>query len=49
MVTTRGFGELIQATALLATQPVPAGRTVAIVSNVASAGMLAADAAPASA
>ena len=44
MVTTRAFGELIQATALLATQPVPAGRTVAIVSNVGSAGTLAADA-----
>ena len=44
VVTTRGFGELIQATALLATQPVPAGRTVAIVSNVGSAGLLAADA-----
>ncbi len=44
VVTTRGFGELIQATALLATQPVPAGRTVAIVSNVGSAGTLAADA-----
>ena len=44
VITTRGFGELIQATALLATQPVPAGRTVAIVSNVESAGLLAADA-----
>src|SRR6266699_5133513 len=44
VITTRGFGELIQATALLATQPVPAGRTVAIVSNVGSAGVLAADA-----
>ena len=44
VITTRGFGELIQATALLATQPVPAGRTVAIVSNVGSAGILAADA-----
>ncbi|MGD0605094.1 MAG: acetate--CoA ligase family protein, partial [Streptosporangiaceae bacterium] len=33
-----------EATALLATQPVPAGRTVAIVSNVGSAGRLAADA-----
>ena len=44
VITTRGFGELIQATALLATQPVPAGRTVAIVSNVGSAGQLAADA-----
>jgi acyl-CoA synthetase (NDP forming)/GNAT superfamily N-acetyltransferase len=44
VVTTRAFGELIQATALLATQPVPAGRAVAIVSNVGSAGTLAADA-----
>jgi len=44
VITTRGFGELIETTALLATQPVPAGRTVAIVSNVGSAGLLAADA-----
>jgi acyl-CoA synthetase (NDP forming)/GNAT superfamily N-acetyltransferase len=44
VITTRGFGELVQAAALLATQPVPAGRTVAIVSNVGSAGVLAADA-----
>jgi acyl-CoA synthetase (NDP forming)/GNAT superfamily N-acetyltransferase len=44
VITTRGFGELVEATALLATQPVPAGRTVAIVSNVGSAAMLAADA-----
>ena len=44
VITTRSFGELIEATALLASQPVPAGRTVAIVSNVASAGVLAADA-----
>jgi acyl-CoA synthetase (NDP forming) len=44
VITTAGFGELIEATALLATQPVPAGRTVAIVSNVGSAGRLAADA-----
>jgi acyl-CoA synthetase (NDP forming)/GNAT superfamily N-acetyltransferase len=44
VITTRGFGELIQATALLATQPVPAGRTVAIVSNTGGAGLLAADA-----
>jgi len=44
VITTSGFGELIEATALLATQPVPAGRTVAIVSNVGSAGRLAADA-----
>jgi acyl-CoA synthetase (NDP forming) len=45
VITTPGFGELIEAAALLATQPVPAGRTVAIVSNVRSAGQLAADAA----
>jgi acyl-CoA synthetase (NDP forming)/RimJ/RimL family protein N-acetyltransferase len=44
VVTTHGFGELIETAALLATQPVPAGRTVAIVSNVGSAGLLAADA-----
>jgi acyl-CoA synthetase (NDP forming)/GNAT superfamily N-acetyltransferase len=44
IITTYGFGELIEATALLASQPVPAGRTVAIVSNVGSAGVLAADA-----
>jgi acyl-CoA synthetase (NDP forming)/GNAT superfamily N-acetyltransferase len=44
VIATRGFGELIQATALLATQPAPAGRAVAIVSNVGSAATLAADA-----
>ena len=44
VIITRGYGELIEATALLATQPPPAGRTVAIVSNVGSAGLLAADA-----
>jgi acyl-CoA synthetase (NDP forming)/GNAT superfamily N-acetyltransferase len=44
VITTGGFGELIEAAALLATQPVPAGHTVAIVSNVRSAGQLAADA-----
>jgi acyl-CoA synthetase (NDP forming)/GNAT superfamily N-acetyltransferase len=44
VIVTRGYGELIEATALLATQPVPAGRTVAIVSNVGSAGLLAAGA-----
>src|SRR6202453_4767359 len=36
VIITRGYGELIEATALLATQPVPAGRTVAIVSNIGS-------------
>ena len=44
VITTHGFGDLIEAAALLATQPVPAGRTVAIVSNVGGAGVLAADA-----
>jgi len=44
VIITRGYGQLIEATALLATQPVPAGRTVAIVSNIGSAGLLAADA-----
>jgi acyl-CoA synthetase (NDP forming)/GNAT superfamily N-acetyltransferase len=44
VIVTRGFGELIDATALLASQPVPAGSTVAIVTNVGSAGALAADA-----
>jgi acyl-CoA synthetase (NDP forming)/GNAT superfamily N-acetyltransferase len=44
IITTPGFGELVETTALLASQPVPAGRTVAIVSNVGGAGVLAADA-----
>ena len=44
IITAPGLGELIETTALLATQPVPAGQTVAIVSNVGSAAMLAADA-----
>ena len=44
VITTPGFGELLETTALLASQPVPAGRTVAIVSNVGGAGVLAADA-----
>ena len=44
VITTPGFGELVETTALLASQPVPAGRTVAIVSNVGGAGVLAADA-----
>ena len=42
VITTGGFGELVEAAALLATQPVPAGRTVAILSNVRTAGRLAA-------
>jgi acyl-CoA synthetase (NDP forming) len=43
-VATPNFGELVEATALFATQPPPAGRTVAIVSNVGGAGVLASDA-----
>jgi acyl-CoA synthetase (NDP forming)/GNAT superfamily N-acetyltransferase len=44
IIATPGFGELVEATALLAAQPPPAGRSVAIVSNVGGAGVLAADA-----
>jgi len=44
IIATPGLGELTEVTALLATQPVPAGGTVAIVSNVGGAGVLAADA-----
>jgi acyl-CoA synthetase (NDP forming)/GNAT superfamily N-acetyltransferase len=44
VIATGNFGELTETAALLATQPVPAGRTVAIVSNVGGAGLLAAGA-----
>jgi acyl-CoA synthetase (NDP forming)/GNAT superfamily N-acetyltransferase len=44
IIVVPGFGDLVAATAMLASQPVPAGRTVAIVSNVGGAGGLAADA-----
>jgi acyl-CoA synthetase (NDP forming)/GNAT superfamily N-acetyltransferase len=44
VITTSAFGDLVETTALLASQPVPAGRTVAIVSNIGGAGVLAADA-----
>jgi acyl-CoA synthetase (NDP forming) len=44
IIATRGFGELLDAAAFLAAQEPPAGRTVAIVSNVGGAGVLAADA-----
>jgi acyl-CoA synthetase (NDP forming) len=44
VITTPGFGDLVETAALLASQPVPAGRTVAIVSNASGAGALAADA-----
>ena len=44
VITTPSAGSLVETAALLAAQPVPAGRTVAIVSNAAGAGALAADA-----
>ena len=44
VIVTGSFGELTETAALLATQPVPAGRSVAIVSNVGGAGVLAANA-----
>jgi acyl-CoA synthetase (NDP forming)/GNAT superfamily N-acetyltransferase len=44
VIVAGSFGELTETAALLATQPVPAGRTVAIVSNVGGAGLLAAGA-----
>ncbi|MGH3258997.1 MAG: GNAT family N-acetyltransferase [Streptosporangiaceae bacterium] len=44
VIAVPGFGDLVEATAMLASQPVPAGRTVAIVSNVGGAGALAAEA-----
>jgi acyl-CoA synthetase (NDP forming)/GNAT superfamily N-acetyltransferase len=44
IIATPGFGELIETAALMATQPVPGGRTIAIVSNVGGADVLAADA-----
>ena len=44
IVATPSFGELIDAAVLIASQPIPAGRVVAIVSNGGGAGVLAADA-----
>ena len=44
IVATPSFGELIDAAALMASQPIPAGQVVAIVSNGGGAGVLAADA-----
>jgi acyl-CoA synthetase (NDP forming)/RimJ/RimL family protein N-acetyltransferase len=44
IITTLSLGELIDAAALLACQPLPAGRHIAIVSNAGGAGVLAADA-----
>lgn len=44
IIATRDIGELLDTAALLASQPVPAGSRVAIVSNAGGAGVLAADA-----
>jgi acyl-CoA synthetase (NDP forming)/GNAT superfamily N-acetyltransferase len=44
VIATRSLGELIDAAALLASQPLPAGNRVAVVSNAGGAGVLAADA-----
>jgi acyl-CoA synthetase (NDP forming) len=44
VIATTGFGELLDAAALVASQPIPAGRVMAIVSNGRGAGVLAADA-----
>jgi acyl-CoA synthetase (NDP forming)/GNAT superfamily N-acetyltransferase len=44
IIAVPGLGELVETTALLASQPLPAGNRVAIVSNAGGAGVLAADA-----
>ena len=44
IIATRDIGELLDTAALLASQPVPAGGRVAIVSNAGGVGVLAADA-----
>ena len=44
VIVAHSVGELTETAALLATQPVPAGRTVAVVSNVGGADLLAAGA-----
>jgi len=44
VIATTSLGELVDAAALLACQPLPAGDRVAIVSNAGGAGVLAADA-----
>jgi acyl-CoA synthetase (NDP forming)/GNAT superfamily N-acetyltransferase len=44
VIAARSLGELIEAAALLASQPLPAGNRVAFVSNAGGAGVLAADA-----
>ena len=44
VIATANFGELLDAAALVASQPVPGGRGVGVVSNTRGGGMLAADA-----
>jgi acyl-CoA synthetase (NDP forming)/GNAT superfamily N-acetyltransferase len=44
VVATHSMGELVGAAALLASQPLPAGNRVAVISNAGGAGVLAADA-----
>ena len=44
IIATTGFGELLDAAVLMASQPIPAGRVVSIVSNGGGAGVLASDA-----
>ena len=44
VIATANFGELLDAAALLASQPVPTGGRVGVVSNTRGGGMLAADA-----
>jgi acyl-CoA synthetase (NDP forming)/GNAT superfamily N-acetyltransferase len=44
IVALRGLGELVEAAALLACQPLPTGNRIAVVSNAGGAGVLAADA-----
>jgi acyl-CoA synthetase (NDP forming)/GNAT superfamily N-acetyltransferase len=44
IIATRNLGELLEAAALLACQPLPAGDRVAVVSNAGGGGVLAADA-----
>ena len=44
IIATTSFGELLEATVLLASQPVPTGSRVGVISNAAGAGALAADA-----
>jgi acyl-CoA synthetase (NDP forming)/GNAT superfamily N-acetyltransferase len=44
IIATAGLGELVDTVALVASQPIPAGRRVAVVSNGGGAAVLAADA-----